>query len=39
MMRDAGPPHERHGFSAPVPPFGYMEIVDQKVYRRGPVTE
>jgi GNAT superfamily N-acetyltransferase len=39
MTRDAGPLYERHGFSAPTPPFGYMEIVDREVYQRRPVTE
>jgi GNAT superfamily N-acetyltransferase len=39
MTRDAGPLYERHGFSAPAPPFGYMEIVDREVYQRRPATE
>lgn len=34
ITRDAGPLYERHGFTSPVQPFGYMEIVDRDVYRR-----
>lgn len=34
ITRDAGPLYERHGFAAPVQPFGYMEIVDRDVFRR-----
>lgn len=34
MTRDAGPLYERHGFGAPAPPSGYMEIVDREVYQR-----
>jgi GNAT superfamily N-acetyltransferase len=34
ITRDAGPLYERHGFTTPVPPFGYMEIVDREVYQR-----
>ena len=36
ITRDAGPLYERHGFTAPPQPFGYMEIVDRDVYRRLP---
>jgi GNAT superfamily N-acetyltransferase len=35
ITRDAGPLYARHGFVAPAEPFGYMEIVDRDVYRRG----
>jgi len=34
ITRDAGPLYERHGFTSPVQPFGYMEIVNREVYRR-----
>jgi GNAT superfamily N-acetyltransferase len=34
VTRDAGPLYERHGFSAPEQPSGYMERVDREVYRR-----
>ena len=33
ITRDAAPLYERHGFTMPVQPFGYMEIVDREVYR------
>ena len=35
ITRDAGPLYERHGFTAPASPSGYMEIVDREVYRRA----
>ena len=35
MTRDAGPLYERHGFTAPDEPSGYMERVDRDVYRRA----
>ena len=35
ITRDAGPLYAHHGFLAPAEPSGYMEIVDQEVYRRG----
>jgi GNAT superfamily N-acetyltransferase len=34
ITRDAGALYERHGFTAPSEPSGYMEIVDREVYRR-----
>jgi GNAT superfamily N-acetyltransferase len=34
ITRDAGPLYERHGFTTPGQPSGYMEIVDREVYRR-----
>jgi GNAT superfamily N-acetyltransferase len=34
ITRDAGPLYERHGFTAPSEPSGYMEIVDRGVYGR-----
>ena len=34
ITRDAGALYERHGFTAPAQPFGYMERVDREVYRR-----
>ena len=34
MTRDASPLYQRHGFTTPDPPFGYMEIVDREVYQR-----
>ena len=36
ITRDAGPLYERHGFTVPEQPFGYMERVDRDVYRRTP---
>lgn len=33
ITRDAGPLYERHGFTSPARPFGYMEIVDREIYR------
>ena len=35
ITRDAGPLYERHGFTAPAGPSGYMERVDRDVYRRA----
>jgi len=32
ITRDAAPLYARHGFSAPVSPSGYMEIVNREVY-------
>ena len=32
FTRDAAPLYERHGFSAPTIPLGYMEIVNRDVY-------
>jgi GNAT superfamily N-acetyltransferase len=34
ITRDAGALYERHGFTAPPQPSGYMERVDREVYRR-----
>ena len=34
VTRDAGPLYERHGFTQPPEPSGYMERVDRDVYRR-----
>ena len=33
ITRDAGALYERHGFTAPPQPFGYLERVDRDVYR------
>ena len=34
ITRDAAPLYERHGFTMPAQPLGYMEFVDREVYRR-----
>jgi GNAT superfamily N-acetyltransferase len=39
ITRDAGALYERHGFTAPSEPSGYMEIVDREVYRRPRPSE